>query len=75
MTRYRIRVNHGDADTTVTYDFVHKDHAVLTKEEQDQAFDQAIKELNRIYKSYGRFATTTGVIRLFASYGFELSIR
>ena len=38
-------------------------------------FNEAVKELNRVYKTYGRFATTTGVIRLFESFGFEISCR
>lgn len=74
MVRYFIRVNNGDNDTTVKYSFVHKDWDKLSKEEQDKAFDNAVKELKRIY-SYGRFATTTGVIRLFSSFGFELSAK
>lgn len=75
MVRYFIRVNNGDNDTAVKYSFVHKDWDKLSKEEQDKAFDNAVKELERIYKSYGRFATTTGVIRLFSSFGFELSAK
>lgn len=75
MIRYFIRVNNGDNDTTVKYSFVHKDWDTLSKEEQDKAFDNAVKELERIYKSYGRFATSTGVIRLFNSFGFELSFK
>lgn len=61
MIRYSIRVNHGDAMS-------------LTDEEQDKAFDKAVKELNRIYKKYGRFATEAGVISLFDSFGFERTI-
>lgn len=75
MVRYFIRVNNGDNNTTVKYSFVHKDCDKLSKEEQDKAFDSAVKELERIYKSYGRFATTTGVIQLFSSFCFELSAK
>lgn len=75
MIRYFIRVNNGDSDNTVKYCFTHKDWNKLTQAEQDKAFDAAVKELERIYKSYGRFATNTAVIRLFNSYGFELSNR
>ena len=49
MIRYSIRVNHGDADIAVKYYFVHKDFVPLTDEEQDKTFDEAVKELNRIY--------------------------
>lgn len=74
LIRYSIRVNHGDADITVKYYFVHRDFASLTDEEQDKAFDKAVKELNRIYKTYGRFATEAGVMSLFDSFGFERTI-
>lgn len=73
MVRYNIRVNSGDDDVTIKYEFVHKDYANLSTEEQDKVFNEAVKELDRIYKNYGRFATTTGVVRLFNSFGFELS--
>lgn len=73
MVRYNIRVNNGDDNITVKYEFVHKDYATMTNEEQDKTFNEAVKELDRIYKNYGRFATTTGVVRLFNSFGFELS--
>ena len=65
MVRYRIRVNTGDADTTNTFHFVHKDWQNVTAEESDKAFDEAVRKLDRIYKDYGRFATKTGVARLF----------
>lgn len=75
MIRYFIRVNHGDADTTVNYEFTHKNYKDLSKEEQDEAFNKAVTELDRIYKTYGRFATQAGVLRLFDSFGFERSIK
>lgn len=34
-----------------------------------------LKELNRVYTTYGRFATSAGVLKLFDSFGFELSIK
>lgn len=74
MIRYSIRVNHGDADVTVKYYFVHRNFASMTDEEQNKAFDRAVKELNRIYKTYGRFATESGVVSLFSSFGFERTI-
>ena len=75
MVRYNIRVNYGDADITKKFEFVHKSWNSLSNEEQDKAFDKAVKELNRVYSTYGRFATSTGIIKLFDSFGFELSIK
>lgn len=75
MNRYFINVNNGDANITKQYCFVHHDWDSMSVEDQDAAFDKAVKELNHIYKDYGRFATTIGVIRLFESFGFELSLR
>lgn len=71
MVRYHISVNNGDKDVTVKYYFVHKDWNTISKEESDKAFDAAVKELDRIYKTYGRFATEVGVCRLFESFGFD----
>lgn len=73
MIRYNIRVNHGDDNVTTKFYFVHKDWQTISQEESDKCFDSAVKELNRIYKTCGRFATEVGVIRLFESYGFERS--
>lgn len=73
MIRYNIRVNYGDNNRTNKFYFAHKDWRNVTQEESDKAFDSAVKELNRIYKTYGRFATEVGIIRLFESYGFERS--
>ena len=75
MIRYNIRINHGDNDITTRFEFVHKNWKTISAEESDKAFNEAVKELNRVYKTYGRFATTTGVIRLFESFGFEISCR
>lgn len=75
MVRYNIRVNYGDSDITKKFEFVHKSWNSLSNEEQDKAFDKAVKELNRVYSTYGRFATSTGIIKLFDSFGFELSIK
>ncbi len=70
FVRYKIRVNNGNENVTIQYYFYHKDYETMTREEQDAKFDEAVKELNRIYKTYGRFATQTGVTRLFESFGF-----
>lgn len=74
MVRYHIRVKTGDNNKTHMYWFIHKDHATMTNDEMDEQFDKAVKELNRVYQTYGRFATTTGVVRLFNSFGFEQTI-
>ena len=57
------------------FEFVHKSWNSLSNEEQDKAFDKAVNELNRVYYTYGRFATSTGIIKLFDSFGFELSVK
>lgn len=74
MLRFNIRVNHGDDNVTTMYYFVHKDYETLSEEEQRKAFDDAVHELNRVYKTYGRLATETGIARLFATFGFERSL-
>ena len=74
MIRYNIRVNTGDNDVTHVYYFVHKDWNNISQEDSDKAFHEAVTELNRIYKTYGRFATQVGVTRLFESFGFERTI-
>ena len=74
MTRYHINVKTGDDNVTNTYYFVHKQWADISPEESDKAFDNAVHELDYIYKTYGRFATSVGVIRLFDKFGFENTI-
>lgn len=71
MRRYNIRINYGDNDATSKFYFVHKDWQTISNEDSDKAFDKAVKELDHIYKDYGRFATTTGIAKLFAKFGFE----
>lgn len=68
---FTIRINIGTENKTVVFYFVHKDKFKLSEQEQVQAFDKAVKELDHIYSDYGRFATETGVIKLFGSFGFE----
>ena len=75
MIRYNIRVNHGDANITTKFYFVHKDWATISQEDSDTAFDKAVKELNRVYKNYGRFATEVGIVKLFESFGFERTVK
>lgn len=75
MIRYNIRIAYGNENNIDTFYFVYKDFNFATKEEQDKAFDTAIKELNFIYSTYGRFATKVGITRLFNHFGFELSYK
>ena len=74
IKRYNIRVKYGDEDKLIMLYFVHKEYQNLSISEQDLAFDAAVKELNHIYKTYGRFATLTGVTRLFNTFGFDRTI-
>lgn len=71
MVRYHIRVNTGDNNLTRTYYFIHRNYEDLTVDEQNMLFNEAVTELNRVYKEYGRFATPVGVTKLFDSFGFE----
>lgn len=75
MVRYNLQIAHGDNNIVKKYYFINKNWQTLTKEETDKAFDSAVKELDRIYKTYGRFATEVGILRLFDSFGFEVSKR
>lgn len=74
MIRYHIRVNVGNENKTIQYHFFHKNWSVISQSESDAAFNDAVTELNRIYKNYGRFATQTGVTKLFESFGFERTV-
>jgi len=71
---FHIRVNIGDKNETIQFYFSYKDSSASEKEQTEQ-FDKAVKELNHIYDDYGRFATVVGVTRLFASFGFERTIK
>jgi len=71
---FHIRVNTGDKDTTKMYWFVHKDHDTMSVEEQAEQWDAAVKELNHIYKDYGRFATSAAVYSFFKYHGFEFTV-
>lgn len=75
MVRYNIRVNYGDDNMEKMFYFTHKDWSTISKEGSDKAFNDAVTELNRIYKTYGRFATQVGITRLFDTFGFEISTR
>ena len=75
LERFTIRVKYGDNNTEIKLDYVHKDWAHLTIEEQEAAFDKAVKELEHVYHDYGRFATLTGINNLFDKFGFQHSMR
>lgn len=74
MVRYNIRINIGDKDVTTKFYFVHKDYQTLNEEQQNVEFDKAVKELERVYKNYGRFATEKAVESLFRGFGFERTV-
>lgn len=74
MLRFNIRVNIGDNNITNKFFFVHKEWQTLSEDKQIEQFDLAVKELNKVYKDYGRFATKIGVTKLFSKYGFEESL-
>lgn len=42
----------------------------VSEEEITDKFDSAVKELNYIYKSFGRFVEAEAVVKLFKKYGF-----
>lgn len=65
MVRYNIAIATG------RHYFVHEDQAHTDKKTSDKKFDEAVKELDRIYENYGRFATSVGVRNLFKVYGFD----
>jgi hypothetical protein len=67
---FNIRVAYGSDRTVRQFHFVAKDQT-LDHEVQIGNFDAAVKELNRIYEDYGRFATIKGVCALFRKFGFE----
>jgi len=74
MVRFHIKVNTGDANLTTMYWFIHKDWETLSEEEQTAKWQEAVDELNHVYKDYGRFATHIGVTKLFDKFGFERTI-
>lgn len=74
MIRYHIRVNNGDNNITKKYEFIHKDWKTKSEEEQGKDWQKAIDDINYIYEKYGRFATSTGVIKFFKEHNFELTI-
>lgn len=70
MIEFDITINHGDADIEKQYQFIHKDWKNLPESEQRLQFRAAKNELDYVYKTYGRFATQVGIIKLFEHFGF-----
>lgn len=70
MVRYNIRIAYGDKKACRKFYYVHERFNELSEEEQDAAFNDAVTELDRIYKNYGRFATINGINALFKEFGF-----
>lgn len=69
---FHIHIATGVPKKTEVYHFVSKNGDTLTVEQQAEAFNEAVQELNRVYE-YGRFATKAGVLSLFDKFGFEWS--
>ena len=74
MNMFHIRVKTGNENIGHLYHFVHKNYETLSTDEQWAEWDKTVKELNHIYKDYGRFATRTGVYRFFDYHGFEMTM-
>ena len=74
MIRFHINVNNGDDDVTIRYEFVHKEWQTLSEEDQYKQWDIAVKAIDHLYKTCGRFATQVGVSKFFEQYGFERTI-
>lgn len=63
IVHYKIRIMYGDVIEQFIFD-------TLDSENADKRFDEAIKEINRIYKEIGRFETYAEVKKHFQKYGF-----
>lgn len=64
MKGYTIRIMYGNKIQKFNF-------ATDNDETADENFDKAVKEINKIYKQYGRFTTKDEVISHFAKYGFH----
>lgn len=60
---YKIRIMYGNTIKQFVFDS-------LDDKDKDERFDEAVKEINRIYKTSGKFKTYGEVKRHFAGYGF-----
>ena len=63
IVHYKIRIMYGDVIEQFIFD-------TLDSENADKRFDEAVKEINRIYKEKGRFETYAEVKKHFQRYGF-----
>lgn len=63
IVHYKIRIMFGDVIEQFIFD-------TLDSENADKRFDEAVKEINRIYKEKGRFETYAEVKKHFQKYGF-----
>ena len=63
IVHYKIRITYGDVIEQFIFD-------TLDSENADKRFDEAVKEINRIYKEKGRFETYAEVKKHFQKYGF-----
>ena len=63
IVHYKIRIMDGDVIEQFIFD-------TLDSENADKRFDEAVKEINRIYKEKGRFETYAEVKKHFQKYGF-----
>ena len=63
IVHYKIRIMYGDVIEQFVFD-------TLDSENADKRFDEAVKEINRIYKEIGRFETYAEVKKHFQKYGF-----
>lgn len=67
---FGINIVYGTEKFLRKFYFVASDHS-RSVEKQAEEFNTAVKELDFIYTTYGRFATTYGVCALFRKFGFE----
>ena len=63
IVHYKIRIMYGDVIEQFIFD-------TLDSENADKRFDEAVKDINRIYKEKGRFETYAEVKKHFQKYGF-----
>ena len=69
--RYCVSVSVGSSSYNTVLTFKHISCDGMFSYETDAVFEFAMKELEKIYTKYGRFAEESAVIHLFESYGFE----
>ena len=70
---FHIHIAVGTIEEVRLFHFVALDRT-KSIDEQKTMFNNAVQELNHVYKDYGRFATNFGVIKLFKKFGFEETV-